>query len=222
MKRKSLILLISLVISALAFSSRADDKVRWGAKLSVEGVLPTKLKSGDSSFKLFHNGVGFTVGAVSHINIASEFFVEPGLSFFYSKYKYDITLMENLDKVEVNPPLTKMGVQLPVVLGYQANFTDMIGIRLYMGPQIRYAFAGKVGIKDPELREEYEPLLLWDCNRRFELSWKAGIGVPIDNFMISAEADFGLTNLTKTTTITGDHPWRMREFRVGGAFTYYF
>ena len=222
MKRKSLILLISIIISAATFTSHADGKVRWGAKLSVEGVMPTKLKSGDSSFKMFHNGVGFTLGAVSHINFGREFFVEPGLSFFYSKYKYDLTIMDTPAKQEVDPPLTKMGMQLPVVVGYQANFTDMIGIRLYMGPQIRYAFAGKVGIKDPQLREENESLLLWDCNRRFELSWKAGIGVPIDNFMISAEADFGLTNLTKTTTITGDLPWRMREFRVGGAITYYF
>lgn len=222
MKRKRLILLISTIIPALSISSHAEDEVVWGAKLSVEGVLPTKLKSGDSSFKLFNNGAGFSIGAVSHINIASEFFVEPGLSFFYSKYNYDLTLMESLDKVEENPPLSKMGLQLPVVVGYQANFTDMIGIRFYMGPQIRYAFAGKVGIKDPELKKENESLLLWDSNRRFELSWKAGIGVPIERFMISAEADFGLTNLTKTTTLTGDLPWRMREFRVGGAITYYF
>ena len=222
MKRKSLILLISIIISAATFTNHADGKVRWGAKLSVEGVLPTKLKSGDSSFKLFHNGAGFSIGAVSHINIASEFFVEPSLSFFYSKYNYDLTLMESLDKVEENPSLSKMCLQLPVVVGYQANFTDMIGIRFYMGPQIRYAFAGKVGIKDPELRKDNESLLLWDSNRRFELSWKAGIGVPIERFMISAEADFGLTNLTKTTTLTDNRPYRMREFRVGGAITYYF
>lgn len=222
MKRIPVILLIAVILSVLPNSSKAGDKVTWGAKLSAEGVMPSKLKSGDSSFKLFHNGAGFSIGAVSHINIAREFFVEPGLSFFYSKYKYDLTIIDTPDKQEVNPSLSKMGLQLPILFGYQANFTDMIGIRLYMGPQLRYAFAGHVGINDPELRKENESLLLWDSNRRFELSWKAGIGVPINRFMISAEADFGLTNLSKTTTITGNLPWRMREIRIGGAITYYF
>lgn len=222
MKRKHLILLISVILSSLTFLCHGADNVKWGAKLSVEGVFPTRLKSGENSFKLFHNGIGFSIGAVSDISLGSDLFVEPGLSFFYTKYKYDLTIMDDSFNQEVDPPLTKMGLQLPVMIGYQAHFTDRVGIRLYLGPQIRYAFAGKVGIKDPELRKENESLLLWDSNRRFELSWKAGIGVPIDNFMISVEADFGLTNITKTTTITGNTPWRMRENRVGGAITYFF
>lgn len=226
MNRKFQLLITGLIICGVNFIASASDsnKVCWGIKVTGDAEFPSKWHGQYNSVKMFHNGSGFTIGGVSNIYIGKNFYFEPGVSFFYSNYKYDLVVAYLTSE---NPKLTKYGLEVPTVFGYKIDFSDRIGLRIFTGPQIRYAFGGKIGIKDSQFEdsqsiEETKNLLLWDTNRRFDCSWKVGVGLPIDRFMISVEADFGLTNLYKTSTLMGSSKWRYRENRVGAGLTYYF
>lgn len=220
MKLKSLIcLLVAFTVTSQLHAGNPGD-VSWGVKATVDAELPTKWHGKNNDWKMFHNGVGFTLGALSHIPLGRNFYVEPEVEFFMSQYRYDLVIMED-DRDNKNPKLSKFGIGIPVVAGYNINFSQRFGMRIFTGPQIRYAFAGKVGVAR-QLKDEYEKLLLWDTNRRFDFSWKVGIGFAIDNFMISAEADFGISNLYRRSPVTDYSQWRYHENRVGGGVTYYF
>lgn len=221
MVRKSLILLSGLLCTSLTYGKINDKRVNWGLKATVDAELPTKWHGEHNDIKMFNNGVGFTIGAISNISIAKNFYFEPGISFFLSQYRYDLIVADGKDKTE-NPMLSKYGIEIPTLFGYTIDFNDMIGLHIFTGPQIRYAFTGKVGLNSEEQKEENENLLLWDSNRRFDFSWKIGIGLPIQHFMISVEADFGITNLYKKGALTGHTNWNYRENRVGAGITYYF
>lgn len=221
MKKLKFALLLSGLLLTTTAAEAKKDIVTWGAKLTVDAERPTKWHFKDHSFRMFHNGVGFTLGAVANFDLGHNMSLEPGLSFFYSKYNYDLVLGYE-SNMEKDPPFTKIGFQLPVLFGYTFNFSDHFGLRLYTGPQVRWAFGGSIGIKDPQVKKDYETLLLWESNRRFDCSWKFGIGFPIYNFMISAEADLGMTNMAKGSTITGNNPWVQHENRIGAGVTYYF
>ena len=89
-------------------------------------------------------------------------------------------------------------------------------MNVFTGPQVRYAFAGGTSFKNKEIAEEADEYVnLWNVQRRFDLSWKVGVGMPVNNFQISLEADLGITDLLK-------NDMSFRENRVGVGVTYYF
>ena len=87
---------------------------------------------------------------------------------------------------------------------------------VFTGPQLRYALGGETVIKDEKVKEDVGDFFdLWSIQRRFDCSWKLGIGFPVKDIFVSVEADFGLTNLLK------EH-MSFRENRLGLGLTYYF
>lgn len=219
MKVRLFAVLVALIALGTASVSAQDDKsVAWGLKLSVGAELPSKWHGENASEAMYRPGVGFTVGAVSNIYLGKNFYFEPGVAFFYSRYKYkDLYIAgDGGELIEKDPTIHKYGVQIPLAVGYEISFSGRYVMNVYTGPQIRYAFAGNTALKNKELQKETEDVLdLWNSQHRFDCSWKIGIGFPIKNFNISVEADLGMTDLLK-----GDMSFR--ENRVGAALTYYF
>ncbi|MCH5345715.1 MAG: PorT family protein [Muribaculaceae bacterium] len=222
MKQKAIVVIIcALVLTISNISRAADNPVLWGVKVTGNVELPGKWRGDNNSVKMFNPGAGFTAGVVSNIYLDSNFYLEPGVSFFYSRYNYDLSL-GYFDNLEENPSLSKYGIQVPIVVGYTFHIGDTFSMNLFTGPQVRYALGGGVGIKDEALKEENEDLLSWDTFRRFDCSWKIGLGFPVDNFAISLEADLGMTNLIKPSDLTGRTTMRFRENRLLLGLTYYF
>lgn len=207
--------------SASAHTQEASEKrVLWGLKTSMDVELPGKWKGNNGSVEMFRPGVGFTIGGVSNIYLGKNFYLEPGLSIFYSQYKYkDLIVLGEENHQESDPKLYKWGVQIPLVVGYTIGFTDNFAMNVFTGPEVRYAFAGKIVLKNKDLPEgSYSPFNdLWNLNgqRRVDCAWKIGIGVPVGNFDISLEADLGMTDLLKG-------PMKFRENRMGLGVTCYF
>ena len=218
MSQKLKILIIGLVLfcSNLNVLPNDNNQVLWGLKASIDAELPGKWHGENISVQMYHPGVGFTIGGVSNIYLGKNFYFEPGLSFFYSQYKYDLIIgIENLYDYK-DPNLYKIGFQVPLTFGYTIDFSDKFAIDVFTGPQLRYALGGKVVIKDTDIKELLDNSLdLWEVQRRFDCSWKVGLGLPINQFTLSLEADIGITNLLKND-IT------FRENRLGLGLTYYF
>lgn len=219
LKHKIVALLVAMISCGTAsVSAQNEERVQWGLKLSVGAELPSKWHGDNGNVAMYRPGVGLAVGAVSNIYLGKNFYFEPGVSLFYTRYRYkDLFVMgDGGNFSEKDPTIHKYGVQIPLVAGYEISFSGRYGINVFTGPQLRYAFAGKTTFKNKELQKENEDILgLWNYQRRLDCSWKIGVGFPINSFNISVEADLGMTDLLK-----GDMSFR--ENRVGAAVTYYF
>ena len=121
--RKTLILIL---LAMLPLAGRAEGL--WGAKASLDFNVPGKWKIGDSSFKMYDSGLGFSLGGVYSHYFTDNFFVEPSLSLFYDTYSCDFTIMESEGAKEVVPGIYKWGLRLPVVIGYTFDITDDFAI----------------------------------------------------------------------------------------------
>ena len=218
MNRKLKILFIGIILSCFNLNVLAADnnRVLWGLKASIDAELPGKWHGENHSVRMYKPGVGFAIGGVSNICLGKNFYFEPGLSFFYSQYKYDLVIGVDAVNFFKDPKLYKLGFQLPLVFGYTIDFSDKFAIDVFTGPQLRYALGGEVVIKDKEIKEEVDDIIgLWNVQRRFDCAWKIGIGIPMKDFTLSIEADLGLTDLLK-------EDMSFRENRVGLGLTYFF
>lgn len=195
--------------------AETNTAILWGIKASVDAELPGKWRGERVSHTMFHPGYGFNIGAVANIYIARNFYFEPGISLFHSDYKYkDLIILGDPNTGEsaaTDPHVNKWGIQVPLMFGYSFTFP----MNVYTGPQIRYAFAGEIDVERDKITGVETEFDLWRGQRRFDLSWKIGVGFPVNNFNIAFEADIGITDLMK-----GDMSFR--ENRVGLAVTYYF
>lgn len=217
MKRNITLLLLCILLCVAGASSQKSDRVLWGAKVNANIELPGKWRfDNGGSAKMYKPGFGVDLGAVCNIYLGSGFYLEPGLDLFYEGYRYD-DIYINLGQ-KTNPKVTKFGMRLPLVAGYTFNLSDRMGLSIFTGPQLSYAFAGKVSVEGNfDLGEDFpdDGLFGPTGQNRLDCAWKVGVGFPVDSYMLSLEADFGLTDLQKG-------PVKFRENRVGLAFTYYF
>ena len=218
MKRIFQILLTSVILCCFNLNLKANDnnKVLWGLKATVDMELPGKWRGNNTSVKMYHPGTGFTIGGVSNIYLGKNFYFEPGVSFFYSQYRYDLIIGIEIMNEYNDPKLYKLGIEVPLVFGYSIDVSDKFAMDVFTGPQLRYALGGEVVIKNKEIKELLGNALdLWEVQRRFDCSWKIGLGFPINHFTLSLEAEIGITNLLK-------HDLSFRENRLGLGLTYYF
>ena len=167
---------------------------------------------------MFNQGYGVTAGAVCNIFLGHGFYLEPGASLFYDSYSYHNLVIGDEAGITTttDPSLYKMGLRIPVVVGYTFGIADKVSMSVYTGPEVSYAFAGKVRI-DESIDDDFRPDLLFgpDGQRRLDCAWKVGVGVPYNNIFISIDAAIGITDLLKTGM-------SFRENRVSVAASYYF
>ena len=217
MKRKILIYILTLMLGTV-YGFAQDNPVIWGIKASVDAELPSKWHRDGGSVTMYRPGYGFTLGGVSNIYLGKNFYFEPGISLAYSQYRYKGVAFSDSEGViwENDPKIYKWSFQIPLVVGYAIDISDKYSFNVFTGPQVRYAFAGDITFKNKEIAEEADEYVnLWNGQRRFDLSWKVGVGIPVNNFQISLEADLGITDLLK-------NDMSFRENRVGIGVTYYF
>ena len=218
MKRTFIILLLTAVFCVSeAFGQTENSRLTWGVKAKVDVEIPGKWKNDGVSLTTYRPGYGFTAGAVCNIDLGSNVYLEPGLTLFYEDYSYkDLIIMnESGEAVQKDPGLYKLGFRIPVVVGSVFPINERAGFSIFTGPVLSYAFAGKIDI-DSDVDSDLDGLDLFRGQRRFDCAWKIGVGCPIDNYMISLEAEFGITDLLKAKDMS------FRENRVLLGFTYYF
>lgn len=217
MAPKLKLFILAAILCCINLNIKAkDNKVLWGLKATVDLELPGKWRGNHHSVKMFNNGVGFTLGGVSNIYLGKNFFFEPGVSFFYSQYRYDLIIGGAGWSEIKDPKLYKLGLEIPLVFGYDFHFSERFSLEFFTGPQFRYALGGKVEINDKKLQEETASIIgLWETQRRFDFSWKIGVGFPINSFTVSLEADLGISDMLK-------EDMSFRENRLGLGIAYYF
>ena len=120
-------------------------------------------------------------------------------------------------EVSKGPSLYKLGLRLPLVIGYSYYLVDSFPMRVFTGPELSYAFAGKVNVKDKALQDLIETDLFGKNGfmKPLDCAWKIGLGIDFDLATVCVEAALGLTDVYKG-------PFTLRENRVTISLTHYF
>lgn len=197
-----------------------NKTVVWGIKANLNAELPSKWRGNSGSIKMYNSGFGASIGGIANIYLGHNFYFEPELALFYEGYSYDNiqVVAPNSPSVNVGPNIYKLGFRIPLPFGYFFNISEKWGLNVFTGPQFSYAFYGKAKSSNDEVKANEDLMSVFKgqyAQRRFDMGWKIGVGFPVERFLISLEADLGITNMLK-------HVFRMREDRLSLGITYYF
>lgn len=201
-----------------AAAEEVDTAPMFGLRAAFDVNIPGNWHNSGGSVKMYRHGYGFTLGAVSNVYLGNGFYLEPGLSLFYDSYSYhdlQIAADDTAGWTTADLSQYKLGLRLPVVAGYSFNVSDRLSMSVYTGPELSWAFDGKIRVKEPDLVGNFPDALFGDFHRRVDCAWKVGFGVPYNSFFISIDAAIGLTDLMKNPGIS------FRENRVSVGLTYY-
>lgn len=201
-------------------SLSTKSPVIWGIKGNLSAELPSRLKNTGGSTKLYNSGFGASIGGLANIYLGSNFYLEPEVDLFYSGYSFNNVrqVAPNSPSVNVGPNIYKLGLRIPVIVGYFINISEKWGLDVFTGPQFSYAFYGKAKSDNEDVRKDPDLMNVFKgyyAQRRCDLGWKIGVGFPIDHFLVSLEADLGITNMMK-------YAGTLRENRLSLGITYYF
>lgn len=212
---RKLIVSLLVLLSGMRFDAIAEGL--WGAKATLDLNIPGKIHAGDLSFKNYSSGLGFYVGGVYTHYWGENLFLEPSLSVYYDTYSYsDLVIGEGM-VADKDPTIYKVGLRLPVVVGYTFDITDEFAFSVFTGPELNYAFAGGHRFKNKSLKDELDwPLFGAEGDqRRFSVAWKAGLAFPFSDWRVDLEAAIGISDLLKQSL-------SMRENRISVSLLRYF
>ena len=192
---------LSTLILTLFLSITAMAEGLWGVKASFDINKPGKWKTGDYSTRLYTSGLGFSVGGVYSHYFNDNFFLEPALSIFYDTYGCDFIIGEGADQ-NYSPGIYKVGLRVPLVLGYTFDITDDFAMSVFTGPELNYAFAGGYRWKHRSITDLADELHLFGkdgAERRISCAWKGGIGFPFSDWRVDFEAAVGISDILPHT-----------------------
>jgi len=175
----------------------------WGIRVNIDINVPGHYHYEGESVKMFRNGAGFSVGAVYTLPVGGIFFFQPGAGLFYDTYSYDDLLViddPGSGMTTENPAVYKAGLRIPLMFGYNFDLWEKAAVSIYTGPEVDYAFAGKVRLNK---KYDWGETISEDIfgpygHRRFDLAWKAGIGIPMNHWFVGLEATFGMLDMLRT------------------------
>lgn len=225
MKRLLTIALLAVFCCGLDVAAQdvADDgddtRPMWGIRAALDINIPGDFHGDAGNVEMFRHGFGGTLGAVCNIYLGHNFYLEPGASLFYDTYSYKNVVFGMTESSAgcQDPGIYKFGLRIPVVAGYSFNVTDQFAMSVFTGPELSYALAGDIKIKNRE-ELDLEDIHLFGKyahQRRVDCAWKVGVGFPVDEWFVSVEGVFGLTNLNRIDM-------SFRENRCAIALTRYF
>lgn len=204
-----------------AETAEADTRPMWGVRAAFDINIPGRWHGDAGSVKMYRSGCGFSAGAVCNIWLGRNFYLEPGLTFFYDTYSMDdvhFMVGSGSDPYISDPSLYKAGLRVPLMVGYSFPLSERLSVSVFTGPELSYAFAGKIRLSDSEreqLGDDFPTGLFGDFQRRMDCAWKFGVGVPLGLWLVSAEGSVGMTDLLKGGM-------SFRENRLCLALTRYF
>lgn len=211
-------------IATAQTSTDTDDDTRplWGVRATFDVNIPGKWHAGGNTVRMYDTGLGGNVGAVCNLYLGKRFYFEPGVMLFYDTYGYhDLVISGEPGQSGndvFNPDQHKIGVRVPLVVGYTIPLPSEYFLSVYTGPELNYCFSGKIDLSESDKTSMpgfNDSLFGKDGNqRRFDMAWKVGVGFPLGNFTLSVDAAIGVTDLMKGNV-------DFRENRVSLGLTYY-
>lgn len=224
MNSKLLFLILSLFISGLCNAQTTDndvlpsDRNHWTVTVAYDASIPGKWKIAGGSVKMFKPGSGVSLGADYLMLLGKNFFFEPGARLFIDNYRYDnITIGAGTPYEPAktyDPPLRKIGVRIPLTVGYKFDIFKRGSLLLSTGPEPIIGFNARTKV-DEDQTDIFEEDMYKTLMRRFDIAWDIRAAVIINRFRVDVTGAFGLLDVIKTDV-------KMHEYRVSVGLGYVF
>lgn len=196
----------------------ASDRNHWTVTVAYDASIPGKWKLSSGSVKMFKAGSGVSFGADYMMLLGKNFFFEPGARLFIDNFRYDNVTIgagtpENPSKT-YDPPVRKIGMRIPLTLGYKFDIFKKGSLFLSTGPEPIIGFSARTKV-DEDQTEIFEENMYKTLMRRFDVAWDIRAAVIIDRFRVDLTGAFGLLDVIKTDA-------KMHEYRISVGLGYVF
>ncbi len=172
-----------------------DNKAYFGIRVGGEVTCPGKISEDDVSLSVFKNGGGVEIGGIYNIPVVANFYIEPGLKFYYNTYSYKKDLLEIFDGVD-GVSIRKFGMRIPVMAGYHFDFTEDVSLSLFTGPELEIGFSAKEHYDGDGIGNDSESVYGDDGGmRRVDVLWGIGAGVSYQHFYFGVSGSLGMVNM---------------------------
>lgn len=196
----STILTVLACISVMAQNTivnNPDNKAYFGIRVCGEVTCPGKISEDNVGISIFKNGGGVEFGGIYNAPVVANFYIEPGLKFYYNTYSLKNEFVEALqdDIIFNSVSLKKFGMRIPVMAGYHFDFTNDIKVSVFTGPELEIGFSAKEYDKGHNI-EMSESVYGEDGGmNRVNLLWGIGAGISYQHFYFGVNGGIGMLNM---------------------------
>lgn len=192
MSRKLLLSLLLITFAALNMPAQ-EQKVTWGARLSMDITFPT---GNSNPYKV---GSGFSAGAVAAVKLPRNFYFEPGLMFYY-------TGMSSKNLVSFDKDYFYQGTgafygfRIPVSVGYSFNVNEMTRLSVSTGPYMNINVSARQNLipnmSAPVPLPDVKTNLFDHGWKRVDAGWQVNFGTTFaENYYVGITGGVNFTPL---------------------------
>ncbi|MTK53940.1 porin family protein [Paludibacter sp.] len=179
---------ILTVVMCLASFVAINAQVRIGPKVGMNISNMTLSSSGiNMSMSTL---VGFQVGVVAEIPVATDFVIQPGLLYSSKGTKIDMAGVNSNERLDY--------LELPVNAMYKIELAGPAKLILFAGPYLGYGVGGKDSMTGEKIK-------FTGANKDFkalDLGLNFGPGVEIGSLQVTLQYGFSLTNISPESSVT--------------------
>lgn len=176
-----------------------ENKGYFGIRAGGEIICPGDVTADNVGLSAFENGVGAELGGIYNIPVVANFYIEPGIKFYYNTYSLKRDFLEIIqDEYELNSAsVRKFGMRIPVMLGYHFDFTEDVKFSLFTGPELEVGFLAKEHVKGPRITMTGTLYGDEGAMNRFDVLWGVGAGITVKHFYFGVSGGIGMLNMFK-------------------------
>lgn len=196
-------LFISIVLAGFACLSVAaqdmlldnpENKAYFGVRVGGEVTCPGNFKTGSTGVGLYNNGGGIEFGGIYNVPVVANFYIEPGLKFYYNTYSAKKEFINMIDSHLDSSTIKKFGMRIPVMAGYHFDFTGDVKVYVFTGPEFEIGFSAKEHNKASGI-DVSESVYQDGGMKRFDMLWDFGAGISYQKYYFGISGGIGMLNM---------------------------
>lgn len=199
-----LIAATALAVSASAqqssFYTQPGEKSYWGLRAGLDISCP-------SNSQYYNTGAGGHLGMVFNQPVAGNFYIEPGLMFYYDTWAPDSGGMVNSYEGD---SYRQFGMRVPLMFGYHYPFNQFYDLTLFSGPMLDVGIDNQ--LHDKNTGRNVSMYSDREGFNRVNCTWNVGVGFSAYDVYFNITGAFGMTNMNKRSPYV---QWNMNTIMIG-------
>lgn len=179
-----------------------DNKAYFGIRVGGEVTCPGKITANNVGISVFKNGAGIEFGGIYNVPVVANFYIEPGLKFYYNTYSVKDEFIKAIDDVPLESlSVRKFGMRIPVMAGYHFDFTDDVKVSLFTGPELEIGFSAKEHAKAHNVSASESIYGEEGGMNRVDLLWGIGAGITYRHVYFGVGGSLGMLNMLDDSNV---------------------
>ena len=199
----ALLAMTGLGATAQTVFDNPNNKSYVGIRASLDIPCPGDIKYEGIGISSFKNGAGIDLGFIANFPVVANFYIEPGLNFYYNACGLQDNAYNDIDlSLLDHASMREWGMRIPVSLGSHFDFTHDVSVAVFTGPELEVGFANDIYLTTKKISGVEEHLAYSNYSqglRRVNCSWTFGVGCNVlRNYYIGVTGAVGMVDLDKS------------------------